>query len=154
MQLHFIDLFIIVAYLLTTIFIGSFLSRALLDHGHTVRGLFLPTENTDTAAALGIEVHLGDLTRPETLNGIGEGVDTVFHLATRVLDWGSQRVFREIMVPGGIEKIDLKIPIIEFHNRGCYGYSPLLFNGHPVACRVACRFSRLYGSRLLDRPSE
>lgn len=81
-------------------FIGSFLSKALLDSGHEVRGLFLPTENADTATTLGIDVYRGDLTRPKTLKGIGEGVDTVFHLAARVSDWGSHRVFRKIMVDG------------------------------------------------------
>ena len=81
-------------------FIGSHLVRALHDEGWEMRGLFLPVEDASRAEKLGVEVFRGDLTEPESLSGIAEGCDVVFHLATRVLDYGSFRLFREIMVNG------------------------------------------------------
>ncbi len=74
-------------------FIGSVLSRALVDQGHQVRALALPGENTVNQEKLGIEVRRGDLTNPESLRGICENMDTVFHLAGRVTDWGKRELF-------------------------------------------------------------
>lgn len=85
-------------------FIGSFLVKGLLDRGYAVRGLFLPGEDATAAQRLGVERFRGDLTRPETLTGAADGVDIVFHLAARVLDWGGMKVFRQVMV-GGTENL-------------------------------------------------
>ena len=81
-------------------FIGSFLVKALKQKNYEIRGLFLPDEDASLAKGLGVEVARGDLTKPETLSGICDRVDIVFHLATRVLDWGSTKIFRKIMVDG------------------------------------------------------
>jgi len=81
-------------------FIGSHLAEELINRGYAVRGLFMPDEHADHLEAMGVEVFRGDLTRPETLKGVAEGIDTVFHLATRTLDWGSRKLFERIMVDG------------------------------------------------------
>jgi nucleoside-diphosphate-sugar epimerase len=81
-------------------FIGSFLAEGLIERGHTVRGLFLPGENEIRALKLGVEIVRGDLTRPASLAGAADGIDVVFHLATRVLDWGAVALFRDVMVSG------------------------------------------------------
>ena len=81
-------------------FIGSHLVKALSDSGWGMRGLFLPGEDASAAEARGVEVFRGDLTEPATLVGVADGCDVVFHLATRVLDYGSHRLFRRIMVDG------------------------------------------------------
>ncbi|NOY68332.1 MAG: NAD-dependent epimerase/dehydratase family protein [Deltaproteobacteria bacterium] len=81
-------------------FIGSHLAKQLLKQGHEVRGLFLPAEDTAGLKDDGMEVVRGDLTAPETLRGIADGMDTVFHLATRTLDWGTRQQFETIMVGG------------------------------------------------------
>ncbi|MFZ5572756.1 MAG: SDR family NAD(P)-dependent oxidoreductase [Thermodesulfobacteriota bacterium] len=81
-------------------FIGSFLVAELIRRGHTVRALLLPQEDAAAAMELGAEIVRGDLTRPETLSGVGKGVDVVFHLAGRVLDWGAYDLFRAVMVEG------------------------------------------------------
>jgi 2-alkyl-3-oxoalkanoate reductase len=81
-------------------FIGSFVARGLTERGYSVRGLFLPDEDAAAAERLGVEVFRGDLTKPETLRGAADGVDVVFHLATRVADWGGMKVFRSVMVEG------------------------------------------------------
>jgi nucleoside-diphosphate-sugar epimerase len=81
-------------------FIGSHLVTALHEKDWEIRGLFLPGEDARRAEEFGVEIFRGDLTKPETLAGVAKKVDVVFHLATRVLDWGSMRLFREIMVTG------------------------------------------------------
>lgn len=81
-------------------FIGSFLVRGLQQRNYTLRALFLPEEDAAKALGLGAEIVRGDITRPETLRGSTEGIDIIFHLATRVLDWGSMRLFRRVMVDG------------------------------------------------------
>lgn len=78
--------------------IGSRLCKKLLERGDTVRGLFLPDEPTGDLE--GIEIARGDITRPETLDGVAQDIDCVFHLAARVADWGSMDMFRGIMVQG------------------------------------------------------
>ena len=74
-------------------FIGSVLTRELLKQGHQVRALVLPSENSKALEELGVEIRRGDLARRETLQGICDGVDTVFHLAGRVTDWGTREQF-------------------------------------------------------------
>jgi nucleoside-diphosphate-sugar epimerase len=74
-------------------FIGSVLTRELLKKGHTVRALALPGENTQGLEKLGCDVRRGDLLKPHTLNGLCDDIDTVFHLAGRVTDWGKKELF-------------------------------------------------------------
>ncbi|HPR53489.1 MAG TPA: NAD-dependent epimerase/dehydratase family protein [Deltaproteobacteria bacterium] len=74
-------------------FIGSVLVRELIDQGCRVRALALPGEDTGRLEKLGIDVQRGDLTRPETLSGVCRGTDAVFHLAGRVVDWGTRGQF-------------------------------------------------------------
>ncbi len=81
-------------------FIGSFLLKELLRRGYSARALFLPDEDASDAQQLKAEIVRGDLTKPETLKGISDGIDIVFHLATRVLDWGSKKTFQRVMVEG------------------------------------------------------
>lgn len=80
--------------------IGSRLCRRLLERGDRVRGLFMPGEPASGLEEAGVEVVRGDITVPSTLEGIAEGMDTAFHLAGRVLDFGSMRLFREVMTDG------------------------------------------------------
>lgn len=74
-------------------FIGSVLARELIAQGYSVRALALPGEDTGRLENLGIDVQRGDLTRPEALRGVCKGTDTVFHLAGRVVDWGTRGQF-------------------------------------------------------------
>ena len=81
-------------------FIGFHLAKELVARGHQVRGLFLPQENAGPCEELGVDIFRGDLTDPESLKGVTSGIDTVFHLATRTLDWGTRKQFEEVMVDG------------------------------------------------------
>ncbi|HPI91154.1 MAG TPA: NAD-dependent epimerase/dehydratase family protein [Spirochaetota bacterium] len=74
-------------------FIGSVLVRQLVQRGDTVRALALPGEETSALSSMGVEIAIGDLNTPETLRGICNGIDTVYHLAGRVTDWGTKRQF-------------------------------------------------------------
>jgi len=74
-------------------FIGSRLCLELKKEGWTLRALALPGENCDRIAGDVSEIVRGDITRPGTLTGIGDGMDVVFHLAARVLDYGSKKQF-------------------------------------------------------------
>jgi nucleoside-diphosphate-sugar epimerase len=73
---------------------GSRLARRLLARGHRVRGLVLnaDTEIVQELAAQGMSVWTGDITRPESLVGVADGVDYVYNLAARsVLENGLVR---------------------------------------------------------------
>jgi nucleoside-diphosphate-sugar epimerase len=74
-------------------FIGSVLTRELLKQGNQVRALVLPSESPSALEKLGVEICLGDLSSRETLQGICDGIDTVYHLAGRVTDWGTREQF-------------------------------------------------------------
>lgn len=74
-------------------FIGSVLTTELIGKGHQVRALVLPDENAAALERSGVEVLRGDLSMPWTLKGICDGIDTVFHLAGRVTDWGKRELF-------------------------------------------------------------
>lgn len=63
-------------------FVGRRLVAALAGRGDAVRCLVRPTSNRSGLAELpGVEFVEGDLTRAESLAGVAEGVDVVFHLA-------------------------------------------------------------------------
>ncbi len=81
-------------------FIGSHIASALLERGYKVRGLFYFGEDTRGLEKKGIEAVFGDLTDPGTIGGVADGIDIVFHLATRTLDWGTKKQFESIMVGG------------------------------------------------------
>lgn len=74
-------------------FIGSVLVRDLIARGDRVRALVLPGENAVALKKLGAEIVTGDLTDPASIRGICDGIDTVYHLAGRVTDWGTKRQF-------------------------------------------------------------
>ncbi|HOW84019.1 MAG TPA: NAD-dependent epimerase/dehydratase family protein [Spirochaetota bacterium] len=74
-------------------FIGSVLVRDLLARGDRVRALVLPGEKTEPLERNGVGILRGDLTAPESISGVCKGVDTVYHLAGRVTDWGTKDQF-------------------------------------------------------------
>ncbi len=74
-------------------FIGSVLCRELVRQGHQVRALALPGEDTGALAEIGAEIRYGNLLNKDDIKGICEGIDTVFHLAARVTDWGRRELF-------------------------------------------------------------
>jgi nucleoside-diphosphate-sugar epimerase len=74
-------------------FIGGFLCQRLIDEGFYVRALALPEEGADHLERMGCSVVRGDLTKPHTIRGVCEDVETVYHLAARVTYWGTRKDF-------------------------------------------------------------
>jgi len=74
-------------------FIGGFLCQRLIDEGYSVRALAMPEERADHLERMGCSVVRGDLTKPDTIRGICDGVETVYHLAARVTYWGTRKDF-------------------------------------------------------------
>src|SRR5262245_12288589 len=73
-------------------YVGSRLAEYLLAQGHHVRGLVrdTDTEIVQRLAGLGMAVWQGDVTQPESLVGVANGVERVFNLTARfVLENGS-----------------------------------------------------------------
>lgn len=63
-------------------FVGPYLVQALCDKGAHVKILSVDMgEISSNLCSEDIEIVSGDITKPETLDGITEGVDIVFHLA-------------------------------------------------------------------------
>ena len=79
-------------------FVGSYLTRALIRRGDSVRILARTPARATALQAAGAEVRLGDLGQPGSLQGIAEGIDVVFHLASAIA--ASAEVFEQIDVQG------------------------------------------------------
>jgi nucleoside-diphosphate-sugar epimerase len=63
-------------------FTGPFVVRALLERGHRVGAFVLENSGEDALRELGIDIHVGDLSRPETLGAALEGYDALANVAS------------------------------------------------------------------------
>ncbi len=65
-------------------YVGARLARRLMDEGHRVRGMTrnLEGEVAQQLAAEGMVVWQADLTKPETLVGVAEGIEIVYNLTS------------------------------------------------------------------------
>ena len=70
-------------YLITgaTGFVGGAVARELRKAGHAVRALVRNPGAAQALAAIGVELHTGDVTEPASMRGPMTGVDGVFHVA-------------------------------------------------------------------------
>lgn len=80
--------------------IGSALCRELKTQGWRVKALVRPGRGYDHIAPYLSEVHLGDVSAAETLRGLSDDADVVFHLAARVTDHGSRGQFFDSILTG------------------------------------------------------
>ncbi len=80
--------------------LGSHITEKLTAAGEPVRALVRPTSNTQVLDSFGVEKAVGDVTDPASLEKALEGVDTVYHAAARVGDWGPWREFVAISIDG------------------------------------------------------
>jgi nucleoside-diphosphate-sugar epimerase len=85
-------------------FIGSHLVDELLAAGRAVRGLVSPWGTlerlADAQAAGGLEIVRADITEPQSLKGVCDGIEAVVHAAARVADWGRWDAFERVNVGG------------------------------------------------------
>ena len=61
-------------------FVGGLLARRLLDEGYDVRCLIRDSSRAQDLADAGAELHEGDVMKPNSLKGVGEGVDVAYYL--------------------------------------------------------------------------
>ena len=98
-------------------FIGGEIVKQLIGRGHKVVALVRSPHKAGMLKALGVEMHTGDITEPDTLNAPMAGVDGVFHtaawykvglqepLAERINVEGTRNVLnamRELAIPRGV----------------------------------------------------
>lgn len=81
-------------------FIGSHLADRLRADGFDVRVVARKTSNLDHVERLGVEVVEGDVRDAGSLRRAVRGVETVFHSAALVGEWGSRGDFFDINVMG------------------------------------------------------
>ena len=98
-------------YLITgaTGFIGPYLIRKLVSSGNFCRCLIRPASNKETLEDLGVELVEGDITKPETLRGIANSMDCVFHMATlgHMSNFNvTESMFNEVNVQGSVNIMD------------------------------------------------
>ncbi len=78
--------------------LGSHLAEQLVKRGEPVRALVRPGSDTSFLRSLGVELHQGDLTDPASLQSGLKGVETVYHAASKVGDWGAWKEFRRDVI--------------------------------------------------------
>jgi len=82
-------------------FIGGHLAARLVESGYSVRALVRRTRPTGRLA--GLELFEGDLLRPESLEGLEQDVDHVFHCASILGKWGTDDAdIRDVNVQGAL----------------------------------------------------
>lgn len=85
-------------------FIGSHLVDEFLARGTRVRGLVSPWGKLDNLAgaetSTDFEIVRADVTDPQSLDGVCEGIEAVVHAAARVADWGPWPAFERVNVGG------------------------------------------------------
>lgn len=87
--------------------IGSRLVRGLVEAGERVRVLTLPGDPyVSRLDGLGCEIAYGNMARAETLVGVCDGVDTVFHLAAVLLN-DDPAVFQAVNAGGTRNLVDV-----------------------------------------------
>lgn len=104
-------------YLITGIngFIGSNLAKKLVEQNHEVRGLIRAREREETDESNlkefenKIDKIYGDITNPETINRMFDGIDVVIHLAARTYDWGPEKLFWKINFEGSKNVLDAAV---------------------------------------------
>ncbi len=80
--------------------LGSHIVEKLVDAGQPVRVLVRPRSDTRYLDGWGVEKAVGDITDPASLTEAMKGVDTVYHAAAKVGDWGPWREFVSVSIDG------------------------------------------------------
>lgn len=81
-------------------FLGGHLTEELVSRGYSVRALVRATSDTRLLRELGVELVVGDVTKPETLGPAMRGVDAVVHLAAYYTFFGKKELYELVNVRG------------------------------------------------------
>jgi len=87
-------------------FIGSFLCPRLMREGYDVTVLVRDKKKAVPLKSMGMHVLIGDLTKPETIEGVCSGIGTVIHLAAHVKNWGTKKTFYDSIFHGTKNLLD------------------------------------------------
>jgi 2-alkyl-3-oxoalkanoate reductase len=79
-------------------FLGSHIVERLVQEGQRVRVLARPSSDTTFVDSLGVEKIVGDLTDPSSAERACRDVETVYHAAAKVVDWGPWDEFRKHII--------------------------------------------------------
>lgn len=74
--------------------LGSHIAARLVARGDQVRALVRSTSDTRFLGDLGVDLAVGNLADPASLRLAVQGIDTVYHCAAKVGDWGKWREFQ------------------------------------------------------------
>ena len=80
--------------------LGSHIVEKLLPAGETVRVLVRPSSDTRLLDTWNVEKVQADVTEPASLAGAVRGVQTVYHAAAKVGDWGRWERFVAVTIDG------------------------------------------------------
>jgi len=80
--------------------LGSHIAAKLREAGEDVRALVRDGSDTSFLESIGVSLALGDITEAESLAAAMDGVETVYHAAARVGDWGPWKDFVAVTIDG------------------------------------------------------
>lgn len=142
-------------------FVGPYLVQALCGKGAQVKILSLSEgEVSSDLRADDLEIVTGDITKPETLDGVTKGVDLVFHLAAIAnVDYAIQNPVRtyDVNVRGTLNLLEevRKNPVKKFvyvsssHVYGVPQYIPV-DEKHPIAPREPYSASKAAAENIVN----
>ncbi len=82
--------------------IGSRVTAALLERGHQVKALVRRVEGAGWLKKAGAEIHIGDVTKPETLVRICDDADVVYHFSAVLWVANPKKILKEVNYYGTI----------------------------------------------------
>lgn len=105
--------------------VGSSLAEACVKRGYKVKALIRTGSDGSFLEKLGVKVVRGDLQDKSLPIEATQGVDTVFHCAAKVGDWGSVDSYRQVNVEGLRKLLDSLNPaqlykFVHFSSLGVY----------------------------------
>lgn len=105
--------------------VGSSLAEACVKRGYKVKALIRSGSDGSFLEKLGVEVVRGDLQDKSLPIEATQGVDTVFHCAAKVGDWGTVDSYRQVNVEGLRKLLDSLNPaqlykFVHFSSLGVY----------------------------------
>jgi len=80
--------------------LGSHIAAKLRAAGRDVRALVRPSSDTGFLDGIGVGKVVGDITDRDSLSAALDGVQTVYHIAARVGDWGPWEDFVAVTIEG------------------------------------------------------
>lgn len=80
--------------------LGSHIVEKLVARGATVRALVRKGSDTSFLDSLGVQKAYGDVTDAQSIRSAAQGVDTIYHAAAQVGDWGKWERFQAVTIEG------------------------------------------------------